>query len=549
MPYLTTLLLSTFITIVLIPVFSKLAVRLNIGLDMPDSRKVHQHPIPRVGGIAITLGVYGSTVFLSPQDQFLKAYVIAGMFIVLFGLLDDFKGIDFRLKFFSQMVAALVMVIYGGIKIKSLGGLLPDDMILPDVVAIPLTVVVIVGVTNAVNLADGLDGLAGGICLLSFSCLAYFAYLEEDLALCLLALALAGSIFGFLRYNTYPAELFMGDTGSQFLGFSAISLSLALTQGQSSPLSPLLPLVILGFPVLDTLVVMAQRIAERRPLFSPDKNHLHHKLLSLGLYHTESVLVIYIVQALLITAAFFLRFSSEWLILAGYLSFSALILAGFHIAESGRWKLQRYPFFDALVKGRLARLRVQGILIKACFRIVKFGVPLLLCATCLIPSEIPPAFVPLCAAFLGSLLIIWRFKKEWMRGWLTAILYLFIPFVVSLSMMEKAGGFDTLLGRFYNLSCLGLVFFVVLTLKFTRRLQGFKGTPMDFLILFVALVVPHVLSGYLHLENLTAIAAKTVMFYFSYEVLMGELRGRVTRLAVASMFPLGLVIARGLMGW
>ncbi len=547
MPYLTTLLLSTFITIILIPVFSRAAMRFNVGLDMPDSRKVHQRPIPRVGGIAITLGVYVSTIFLSPQDQFIKAYVIASTFIVLFGLLDDLKGIDFRLKFFSQMVAALVIVIYGGIKIKSLGGLLPDDMFLPDVVAIPLTVVAIVGVTNAVNLADGLDGLAGGICLLSFCCLAYLAYLGGDFTLCLLALALAGSIFGFLRYNTYPAELFMGDTGSQFLGFSAVTLSLALTQGQS-PLSPLLPLVILGFPVLDTLAVMAQRIKEGRPLFSADKNHFHHKLIRLGLFHTESVLVIYIVQALLVTAAFFFRFAAEWLLLAGYLSLSALLLAGFHIAESSQWKVRRYHFFDGLIKGRLARMREQGILIKVCFRIVKFGVPLLLCATCLVPSEIPLACVPLCAAFLGIFLIISRFKKEWMRGWLTVILYLFIPFIVSLSM-ERAGGFNTPLGRLYNLSYFGLLFFVVLTLKFTRRRQGFKTTPMDFLVLFVALVVPHVLSKYLHLENLTVIAAKTVMFYFSYEVLMGELRGKVTRLAVASMFPLGIVIVRGLMGW
>ncbi len=547
MPYLSTLLLSTFITIALVPVLSRMALRFNIGLDLPDARKMHEHPIPRIGGIAITLGVYGSTVFLSPEEHFLRAYVIASMFIVLFGLLDDLKGIDFRLKFFSQIVAALVIVIYGGIEIRSLGGLLPDDMLLPEAVAIPLTVVAIVGVTNAVNLADGLDGLAGGICLLSFCCLAYLAYLEEALTLCLLALALAGAIFGFLRYNTYPAELFMGDTGSQFLGFSAISLALALTQGQS-PLSPLLPLVILGFPVLDTLAVMAQRFAERRPLFSPDKNHLHHKLIRLGFYHSESVLFIYVVQTLLITAAFFFRFHAEWFLLAGYMSLSALILTGFHVAESNQWKLERHQFSDALTKGRLAKMRERGILIKACFRIVQFGVPLLLFATCLVPSEIPPAFIPLCAVFLGILLIVWRFKKEWMRGWLTVILYLFIPFIVSLGV-EKADGFNTLLGGLYNLSYLGLVFFVVFTLKFTRRRQGFRTTPMDFLILFIALVVPQVLSKYLHFENLTVIAAKTVMFYFSYEVLMGELRGKVARLAVMSMFPLGVVIARGLLRW
>ena len=547
MPYLSTLLISTFVTIVLIPVFSRVALRFNIGLDLPDARKVHQRPIPRIGGIAITLGVYGSAVFLAPQDQFLKAYAIASMFILVFGLFDDLKGIDFRLKFLSQMVAALVIVIYGGLKITSLGGLLPDDMLLPDAVAIPLTVVAIVGVTNAVNLADGLDGLAGGICLLSFCCLAYLAYLEEDFTLCLLALALAGSIFGFLRYNTFPAELFMGDTGSQFLGFSAISLSLALTQGQT-PLSPLLPLVILGFPVLDTLAVMAQRFAERRPLFSPDKNHFHHKLISLGFHHSESVLFIYVVQALFITTAFLFRFHSEWFLLAGYVSLSAIILAGFHIAESSKWKLERTHFIDSLIKGRLARMREQGLLIKICFRIVQFGVPLLLLATCLIPSEIPPTFVPLCAAFLGILLIIWTFKKEWMRGWLTVILYLFIPFIVSLSM-ERADVLNTFFGGIYDLAYVGIVFFVVLTLKFTRRRQGFRTTPMDFLILFIALVVPHVLSKYLQVENLTLIAAKTVMFYFSYEVLMGELRGKVTRLAVASMCSLGIIIARGLLRW
>ena len=152
-------------------------------------------------------------------------------------------------------------------------------------------------------------------------------------------MALAGAIFGFLRYNTYPAELFMGDTGSQFLGFSVVCLSLQLTQGQT-PLSPLLPLLIVGFPVLDTLAVMAQRLAERRPIFSADKNHFHHKLIRLGLYHSESVLVIYVVQALLIVTAFLFRFHSDWFLLIGYLVLSGAILTGFAVAENGEWRLQ-----------------------------------------------------------------------------------------------------------------------------------------------------------------------------------------------------------------
>ena len=176
-----------------------------------------------------------STALWLPQSSFTLAYGIGAAIIVLAGMADDFKGLGFRIKFLAQVAAALVVVIYGGVKITNLGGLLPDGMLLHDVIAIPLTIVAIVGVTNAVNLSDGLDGLAGGICLLTFSCLGYLAYIGEDMTLCLLGLALAGSILGFLRYNTFPAELFLGDTGSQFLGFSAITVSLSLTSSRPRP--------------------------------------------------------------------------------------------------------------------------------------------------------------------------------------------------------------------------------------------------------------------------------------------------------------------------
>ncbi len=219
----------------MIPVFSRAALRFNVGLDMPGARKVHREPIPRVGGIAITLGVFMSTVLWLPQSPFSRAYAIGAAVIVLFGMLDDFKGLGFKVKFLAQIAAAVVVVVYGDVRIRSLGTLLPDGLLLPDVIGIPLTVVAIVGVTNAVNLSDGLDGLAGGICLLSFCCLGYLAYIGEEMTLCLLGLALIGSIMGFLRYNTHPAELFLGDTGSQFLGFSAIVVSLALRSSRPRP--------------------------------------------------------------------------------------------------------------------------------------------------------------------------------------------------------------------------------------------------------------------------------------------------------------------------
>lgn len=547
MIYFSTLLLSIFATVALIPAFSRLALHYHVGLDVPNARKVHRRPIPRVGGIAIALAVYASAVLWNAEGHFLRAYLIAGAILVLFGLADDLKGLDFRVKFLSQVIAAFIMVFYGGVKIISFGALLPGGYLVPDVVAIPLTLIAIVGVTNAINLSDGLDGLAGGICLLSFCCLGYLAYLEGNLTLCLLALALGGSIFGFLRYNTYPAQLFMGDTGSQFLGFSAASMSLALTQGKTN-LSPLVPLLILGLPIIDTLAVMAQRLAEKKPLFSPDKNHFHHKLIRLGFMHSESVVLIYMLQALLVAAALLFRFQSEWLLLSGYLLLAALILVGFHRADRAHWILPRYDFLDRIVKGRLSSIRQKALLIRISFRVVEFGVPLLLLATCMIPSEIPTYFALLSAVFLLGLFLVWKLRSGWMRGCLMAILYLFIPLIVFASVDQSSGAIPFVLIRLYNASYLILVFFVVSTLKLTRRKEGFKTTPMDFLILFLALALPELLRDYVEVKDLKIMAAKTVMLFFSFEVLMGELRQKIGPVAWSTVGALVLVAGRSLAG-
>ena len=270
----------------------------------------------------MAVGVFVPVAFWNLSDPFVRAYLAGAVVMVAFGIVDDCRGLAPKWKFLGQLAAALVVVFYGGVKIHTLGALLPEGTVLPEWVCVPLTVLAIVGVTNAINLADGLDGLAGGICLLIFACIGYLAWQEEDIVIGLVALALAGSIFGFLRFNTYPASVFMGDTGSQLLGFSAVTLSLALTQG-NTPLSPFVPLVLLGLPILDTLSVMAIRIAKRRSPFTADMNHIHHNLMALGLQQGESVVTIYVLQMFLVASAFLFRFYSDWLLLGGYLVFSA----------------------------------------------------------------------------------------------------------------------------------------------------------------------------------------------------------------------------------
>ncbi len=368
------------------------------------------------------------------------------------------------------------------------------------------------------------------------------------MTICLLALALAGSIMGFLRYNTYPAELFLGDTGSQFLGFSAITASLALTQQQSTALSPLLPLLILGFPVLDTLAVMAQRLAEGRPLFSADKNHFHHRLMGLGFHHSESVVAIYCLQSLLVIGAYFLRFHEEWIILSVYVALSAVIIGGFYAADKAGWRLGRYDFLEYLIKGRVRRMRDEGVFIRVFFRAIRFGIPLLLLATSLVPTEIPPYIGLLSIALLCTLGGVWLFKRSWMRVGLMLALYLFIPLIVYLSAVSERSMPDAA-HLLYTAAFIAIVVASVLILKLTRRKRGFKSTPMDFLILFMALVFPYFLGTYLPVKGLPIVVAKTIMFFFGYEVVMGELRGRLDGLALASAPALLAAAIRGLSGW
>ncbi len=140
-------------------------------------------------------------------------------------------------------------------------------------------------------------------------------------------------------------------------------------------MSPLVPLLILGFPVLDTLSVMAQRFAERRPLFSADRNHFHHRLMGLGFDHSESVFAIYVLQSLLVIGAYFFRFYPEWLILTIYIVLSAAILCGFHVADKTHWRLGRYDFLEHLIKGRVKRMRDEGVFIRGSFRAIRFGLP------------------------------------------------------------------------------------------------------------------------------------------------------------------------------
>ena len=530
MQLLTTLLLAVLITIAVTPALCALALR-HQWVDLPGERKVHLTPIPRVGGLAMALGVFVPLCYWLRGDPFVLAYLAGGALLVLFGGIDDFRDLSPKVKFSGQIAAALIAAVPGGVMIESLGALAPEGFLLPVWLGLPLTVFVIVGVTNAINLSDGLDGLAGGICLLIFAGIGYLAYLVADHTVGVICLALGGALFGFLRFNTHPASIFMGDSGSQFLGFSAVVLSLGLTQGDTA-LSPFLPLILLGFPILDTLTVMVARISRGRSPFSADKNHFHHNLMALGFLHPESVLIIYVFQTMLLLAAVQFRFYSDWALLGGYLVFCLLVLAGFAHAARNRSKVRRFEFYDTRIAGRLRLMKKDGTVIRYSFRIFETAVPLLLFITCLVAQR-PPQYVSLiCIASCAAILTVHRLQKGWLPGLLRFVLYLMIPFSVYLTGERVARFGDALTMRLYNGSFGALAVLIIVISKFSRRKSGFRSSPMDFLICILALVVPNLPNQGAGEVGIGLVAAKILLLYFSFEVLQAEMRGDLNRFAL-----------------
>ncbi len=328
-------LVSVSISIALIPILIRYSGVLHM-MDQPDERKVHTMVIPRCGGLGLATGAIAALLLYLPAEHEILTLLLGSVVIVFFGFLDDRFELNYKWKFLGQFVATFI-VLYGGIHFFYLPffGLDPAPLVL----TLPLTVIFVIGVTNAVNLSDGLDGLAAGIMLMTLATIAFLAMDTSDAIVAMIALAVAGGIVGFLWFNTHPAIVFMGDSGSQFIGFIAVFLSIYLTQVVNPALNPALPLLLLGLPVLDTLSVMTRRLRAGRSPFSPDKTHIHHRLLNLGFSHAEAVASIYLMQGIYLAAALYFRYSSDLTVVGSYLIISSLVLLFFFWASKTKWNL------------------------------------------------------------------------------------------------------------------------------------------------------------------------------------------------------------------
>ncbi|MCZ8523328.1 MULTISPECIES: glycosyltransferase family 4 protein [Paenibacillus] len=299
------------------------------AVDAPNHRKVHSRIMPRLGGLAIFIAFIGAYFIVSPAIDTLKTDVVFGLLVggtivVLVGALDDRFDLSPKIKLLGQVLAASV-VVYSGVTIDLVNVPFGDGTVSLSWLAVPLTIFWIVGVTNAINLIDGLDGLSAGVSAIATSTILVLALMMGNVTVVLLCTALLGSIAGFLFYNFHPAKIFMGDSGALFLGFTLATLSV-LGFKQATVVSLLVPIMILGVPLSDTFFAIMRRWVNNLPISVADKSHLHHCLLRMGFSHRTTVLIIYGIASIFGFSAVLLSYMSEQQALWGAVILVAVLL-------------------------------------------------------------------------------------------------------------------------------------------------------------------------------------------------------------------------------
>ena len=301
--YVVPFIIALVVSYLLTPGVKKVAIKVG-AVDRPNARKVHTHVIPRLGGLAIYIGFMAAVLFCVPLHHELIGMLLGCTAIVAIGIWDDICNIPARVKLVGQIAAACIPVAFG-LQIEWLTNPCGDILVLPEVIAVPLTIFWIIGFTNTVNLIDGLDGLAAGVAFIASISMFLLAVNLNQFLPALIIVSMAGAALGFLQYNFNPAKIFMGDTGSMLLGYTlAVSAVLGLVK-TAATVALVVPIIALGLPILDTTFAIIRRRMSGVPIFQPDKGHLHHRLLALGMTQKQAVLIMYFVSMILGIVALF----------------------------------------------------------------------------------------------------------------------------------------------------------------------------------------------------------------------------------------------------
>ena len=508
-------LLAMVTTIMFIPLLIQYADKLGV-LDRPGGRRVHAAPIPRVGGIAMAIGIIGALLAWGSRSHQLQLYCTALFVLLVFGVIDDRNELSPKWKLLGQIIAALIVMIFAHVNISSVHHM--SGHVLAPWISWPLTLVFIVGVTNAINLADGLDGLAGGTTLLCFTGLALLAFTGGNDFVAFASVVSVGALLGFLRYNTHPARIFMGDAGSQLLGFSAALLSLILTQNAEMLYSAALPLLLLGVPVIDTLMVMTERVMDGRSPFEADRKHIHHRLLALGFRHHEAVIIIYGAQASMLVLAWYLRYASDVIIVMLFAVIAMAMVLSLRVANARRWKWQvsiavePRSWMTRQMKWLLANERLNRLAGMAIgVAIVGYG------AVVAISSVQVPVDIRMLATVAASIVFIGVVVKRAGQetGWLErAALYTSALIAVYL---DRTGVLNPELQFIVECTVFVLMMSGIVLRMLLKTERRFHITPLDILVLIAALALPNLPGSLLSGYALGSMIWKTLILFYAVE--------------------------------
>ncbi|WP_057976862.1 glycosyltransferase family 4 protein [Caloramator mitchellensis] len=285
------------ISIALTPIIKKLAFKIN-AVDVPkDERRIHNKPIPRIGGVAIYIAFIAGILIYSTLDRHVYGIIIGSTIIFIGGFIDDLKNLKPKYKLFFQIAAALVLIFFDvNVKFLTIPFAANGESLYIGYIGTAITFLWVVGITNALNLIDGLDGLATGVCFISAISLFFVSLISGRSIAVIMTLVLSGACLGFLPYNFNPASIFLGDSGAQLLGFLLAAISIQGAIKSAAAFAIAVPIIALGIPIYDTLFAMIRRKINNRPISEADRGHFHHRLLDMGLNQKQVVLIMYSVS-------------------------------------------------------------------------------------------------------------------------------------------------------------------------------------------------------------------------------------------------------------
>jgi UDP-GlcNAc:undecaprenyl-phosphate/decaprenyl-phosphate GlcNAc-1-phosphate transferase len=538
------LLLSLWLT----PVVLRYSFRLN-AVDLPDARKVHERAVSRLGGVAMVAGLVLPLLFFTPLDRTMLAFLVGVLLVAATGFLDDVYRIPPAVKFAGEIAAAAAFVFLGGVSIRELGDLFCTGEIACERLGPALTIFCMVGVMNALNLADGLDGLAGGISAIAAIFLGLFAYLSADWVPLWIVLALVGSLFGFLRYNAHPAKLFMGDTGSLLLGYTLSAAAVMLVQNGpvGIHLAPVTVAAVLALPITDTLLVMSRRLRHGQNPFWPDRTHLHHQLMELGLPHAAVVRVLYLSAAAFGVQAWLLHGAPDWVQLLDVTLLAASIhgtvygLQRFGCHWNGGSKPAQSPADPAdTVMGRLLEKSVWWVTGAVA---IGLAVPIIA-----LPG-LPPAFGGMAMAVLVFVAAMFPWREHLYRSSVVNGLIWFACLCL-LALIQAAPGSPAWVPAYLAVMSAAVLLWVLLKMKYRGHREIVQVSAFEILllgvVLFVALVVvPALYLGEGLRKMLLAVCMESAAFLLAMKILIRRQPRSNSMFATALLGALALIVVKG----